>query len=113
MRMEEVKKEQKYSFHRRQFKAYLALRGLTKVDVAKKIGMTYMVFKTKSNQCLIAGSVPSYKVERYFTYEECIDIINALRISEKWQRRIFSRVLVPKKTKQKSVNVGTKIEKVG
>lgn len=88
--------EQQINFHKRQFKAYLALRGIMKSQVARKIGMNYVYFKSKSNasQRIYENAKGQNLKHHAFTLDECLQIIDALGISPKWQRRIFSKVLV-------------------
>lgn len=88
--------EQKLNFHKRQFKAYLALRGITKTDVAKKIGMNEKIFRNKSIRNLKPDGHHRSKKEfkSYFTDAESKQIAEVLNMSEKWQRRIFSKVIL-------------------
>lgn len=85
------------NFHKRQFKAYLALRGMTKADVARKIGMHVPTFESKSlksNSTMVHPNGAISQKRHYFTNDECLLIAKTLHISEKWQRRIFSKVIL-------------------
>lgn len=90
--------EQKINFHKRQFKAYLALRGMTKADVARKISMDEVTFLTKSNHSLKPDGQHRCKkiFKGHFTEDECRQIAEILSMSDKWQRRIFSKVVYKK-----------------
>lgn len=90
--------KQKLNFHKRQFKAYLALRGITKVDVARQMDMDINTFNTKSNHCLKPdGRHCSTKTFKgYFTEDESKKLAKILGMSEKWQRKIFSKVIYKK-----------------
>lgn len=93
-----MSENQKINFHKRQFKAYLALRGITKSQVAKKIGMKYDTFQAKSTHKCGFKAESRHRTDEdqqlYFNEAECRQIVEAIGISPAWQRKIFSKVLV-------------------
>lgn len=90
--------EQKLNFHKRQFKAYLALRSITKSTVARQMGMSPQTFRAKSNRTIKPdGRHYSTKTFKgYFTEDESRQIAEILGMSEKWQRKVFSKVIYKK-----------------
>lgn len=93
-----MSENQKINFHKRQFKAYLALRGMTKKSVAKKIGMSRATFTNKSIHSEGFKAEDRKRTDKdqqlHFSEAECLQIVEVLGISPQWQRRIFSKVLV-------------------